>query len=113
MTVHKLTDEQIEKLTKSRADWGHEKYGDRDEFRDGSLDMLEEVMDIINILQRRLMWLDKQGLVDDAVRHIALSILEGTANVIFDIQDFDKIIRVNGYQVNDTNGGERIGIDKL
>ncbi len=113
MKVHELTNEEIQSLTEARADWGHEKYGDRDELRDGSIDMLEEIMDIQNILDRRLLWINKENKNNKEITIISKSINQLAMELTLKVKKFDKAIRENGYKVNDSNGGERIGFDYL
>lgn len=102
-------------LRKRRADWGHEKYGDRDIYRDSALDMMEESADIINILERRIHWyneycfenkIDHSFAIDLAVQKINNKVEE--LNEL--IKKFDLELRNTGYEVNDSNGGTRIGL---
>jgi len=113
MKVHELTDEEIEAIRKARAEWGHKKYGDRDQFRDGAADLLEEALDILNILDRRLKWIEHDKKMCSEIFSKSVEIKDLTERLIWKIQYFDKTIRLAGYEVSDENGGERIGLDYL
>jgi len=108
-----LTNEEIETLREARAIWGHKKYGDRDIYRDGALDMLEETCDIVNILERRMKWIEEGGISNTTINSVSRDIKQLVMEINMKIQKFDNVIRFNGYQVDDSNGGERIGLDYL
>ena len=119
--INKVTDEQIQKHREARASWGHEKYGDADKFRDGTLDMMEETADVINIMNRRLKWVNEWILEVGNKEVGAQMLLAKQSNNIKEIvkdlniaiKDFDESLRHLGYPIDDRNGGERIGLEHL
>lgn len=111
--VNELTPKELKLIAEARQEHGNKIYGDRDEFRDGSLDMIEECLDIINILNRRTKWLIKNNIQSKEINYLTNCIVENTLKTIADIQLYDKYIRQEGYKVDDKNGGERIGLDYL
>lgn len=111
MKVHKLGFSEIEQIREARAEWGHGKYGDRDEFRDSSIDMLEETLDIKNILNRRIMWIEKNKNMTLEIDIAKTNILINYNRMIEAIQEFSLAIDKSNYIVDDSNGGTRIGIN--
>ena len=111
--VNELTPQELKLIAEARQEHGNKIYGDRDEFRDGSLDMSEECLDIIDILNRRTKWLIKNNIQSKEINYLTNCIVENTLKTIADIQLYDKYIRQEGYKVDDKNGGERLGLDYL
>lgn len=50
--VKQLTEEQIQEWRKRRQEIGSDKYGETDLWRYGMVDILEELLDVLNILDR-------------------------------------------------------------
>jgi hypothetical protein len=50
--LHELTPQQIEEWRKARLAWGQTIYGNRDLQRYNAVDVMEELLDCINILER-------------------------------------------------------------
>ena len=111
--VNELTEKEIKEIRLARQAFGSEIYGDRDQFRDKSADMLEEALDILNILDRGLKWINEAGEMAIPVNHSALRIKAITKKLISEIQNFDWLIREYDCEVSDINGGNRIGFDYL
>lgn len=111
--VMDLTAQELRLLGEARQQHGNEIYGDRDQLRDGALDMIEECLDIVNILNRRLKWLLESNISNEKIGYLTNCILENTIKNMADIQQFDQEIREAGYIVDDSNGGERLGFDYL
>jgi len=105
-----LKHKDIERIRNARAVWGHEKYGDRDKDRDHCLDMLEEVMDIENILNRTMFWLGKEEKKQYTVYEFYYLITNQCKMLSETIVEFDQFLRNKGIEINDNNGGDRIGI---
>jgi hypothetical protein len=103
---------RINKLKKQRADWGHKKYGDRDKLRDTCLDILEEILDIKNITDRRLKHINEEhNKIDTETLEFAYKINLRCDNLIKINQEFDEHLRKK-YGVTDENGGFRVGISE-
>lgn len=113
MKINEIENETLFKLGKERARLGHLKYGDRDQFRDGALDMMEEVLDVINILDRRNKWVNEANVGSLETLETSVEIFRTCEVLIEKIKDYDKAVRVAGYEVDDKNGGERWGIEIL
>ena len=91
--VCELTDGEIKEIRQARQKMGNEIYGDRDQFRDKAADMLEEALDILNILDRGLKWINEAGEMATLINHSALRIKAITKTLISEIQNFDWTLR--------------------
>ncbi len=96
MRVQDMTQEEFLELCKSRQEWGSKKYGDNDKFRDTSKDLLEEIADIVNIKNRRLMWLNKlDNFTDKGRTEILCKQIEILSNELFHLaKELDKVLPV-------------------
>lgn len=109
-----LSKRDLERIRNARQEHGNKIYGDRDKYRDGCLDMVEEVLDVKNILNRRMFHIssdikkDKYGLWE-----YYYEINKQCDNLLETFKEFDNYIRNVGIEVDDTNGGTRIGLDKI
>ena len=110
--VCELTNEEIEEIREARQTWGSQKYGDRDQYRDTAKDLLEETLDIKNILNRRLFWLEKEKNKDLKIDIAATEILILYNNMIEAIKNLDNALRVAS-NVTDKNSHQRIGFNYI
>lgn len=109
MRVQDMTQEEFLELCKLRQEWGSKKYGDNDKFRDTSKDLLEEIADIVNIKNRRLMWLNKLDNFRDKGRtEILCKQIDILSNELFHLaKELDKVLPVQ-VEIFD-----RVGFDYL
>ncbi len=106
--VYKLYIDDFRVIASKRAEWGHIKYGDADKYRDTAIDVVEELADINNIIKRRLMHMELEGLSSKILISKANEINAYVSDLFVLIKDFDKILYNIEYPVTDRNGGPRV-----
>ena len=57
MLVKDMDDKDFIDLCRARQEWGTKKYGDADKHRDCCRDLTEEIVDVVNIVNRRKQWI--------------------------------------------------------
>lgn len=107
---------EIDRVRQARADWGHDKYGDRDERRDHCVDMLEELLDVKNILNREALWTSRNGTgLSKSIAYLGyhMEINNKVNSLIELIQDYDNFLRMKNVKIDDSNAGDRIGFTNI
>lgn len=82
---------------------------------------MEETADVINIMNRRLKWVNEWilevGNKEVGARMLIAKQSDNIKSIVKDlniaIKDFDESLRHLGYPIDDKNGGERIGLEHL
>lgn len=107
-----ITKEELEKWRKARLEHGQKKYGDSDLDRDNDVDMVEEVLDIVNIAERKCNRLSEQGELDPDNQRAYIHkkyynmVVDTAERLVNIIQEWDK--KTPDRCATDGKGGDRI-----
>jgi len=105
--LYNLTAADLTAWRQERMRVGQQRYGDRDSGRYNLVDVVEELLDVLNILERFENRARAQGYGFSELQKILLGITKEKAEVLIGlVQSFDKGIPDD--LCTDENGGERI-----
>jgi hypothetical protein len=104
LRLHQLTPEQIEAWRQARMAEGQKIYGDRDLKRYNCVDVMEELLDCLNILERLDNRAQHQGF--DANIYEIRRLITQVGDAILCLRSLDN--RLPDSMCTDENGGQRI-----
>jgi hypothetical protein len=104
--LHKITSAELEEWKRERMRVGQLKYGDRDTKRYNLVDVVEELLDALNILERFENRARVQGLADYNQQMRLRRIKEDVVSDLARVRSLDELLPDE--LCTDENGGERI-----
>jgi hypothetical protein len=104
--LHKITPTELEDWKRERMRVGQLKYGDRDTKRYNLVDVVEELLDALNILERFENRARVQGLADYNQQMRLRRIKEDVVSDLARVRSLDELLPDE--LCTDENGGERI-----